>query len=473
MAYYVDRVGNFENNFPKQSIGCYLPYIQHDTGNFNGTHINITNSENSLNCGSGCPAVDYGGHVVVQNDNDQRVVVEPCVGRISADILLAPETSGAGRKSLSNGALGLVFLLVLTSLIPTVVAFDALGIVSGIMTIVGFGMDQAAPSRGPHVEVSIAAGYNGPQRNGGTLNDAEGQTPYVLVRNVVHEPIAQNWFNMIYDSNAGGKSIAWKTFGHSGEDRVREIPWDSQTSGDNWDQASEIEIYPGRNGICVAWINVANPAGAKGPMLYGDVAHWCGKRWYTSGWYHSGGIADCMWMSNHPDKPNGWIKGMSYDGPYFNLENDHDPQQLMDATCNVENLNLERPNIYPLGDAFYSKRSEEDDGYNDYLNNLSNDLIISDDGNATELCLSDSSYGQSFFSIQEGLLCEMGSKVLYPSCQGTPYATCFDTDNLVVKGGSSNKREVITFNNKSRWHAPYSDKHPKRGLSNHVHVEEL
>ena len=49
---------------------------------------------------------------MVQNDDGQRVVVEPCVGRISANILLAPKSSGAGKKTLSNGALGLVLLSV-------------------------------------------------------------------------------------------------------------------------------------------------------------------------------------------------------------------------------------------------------------------------------------------------------------------------------------------------------------------------
>lgn len=125
MAYYINRVGKFENNFPKESIGCYLPYVQHNTGNFNGTHINITDSENYLSCELGCPAVDYGGHIVVQNDEGQRVVVEPCVGRISADILLRPESSGASGTTLTNGALGLVFLSVLSSLIPIVVSSRA------------------------------------------------------------------------------------------------------------------------------------------------------------------------------------------------------------------------------------------------------------------------------------------------------------------------------------------------------------
>ena len=146
----------------------------------------------------------------------------------------------------------------------------------------------------------------------------------------------------------------------------------------------------------MAWINAANPAGARGPMVYGDVGRACGKAWFMSGWYHSGGMVSCMWMTNNPDHPDNWIRGMSYDGAYFNMEHEHDGQDIKDDICQVQNVNFDRENIYPLGDAFYDRRRSERDS--DYISSLCESLVISDDGDNQAMCNSEASYGKSFYS---------------------------------------------------------------------------
>lgn len=64
---------------------------------------------------------------MLENDDDQRFLVESCAGCVSARVLLAPEKvkSGTVRRPLSSVALGLVFLSVLTSLVPIVTAYRA------------------------------------------------------------------------------------------------------------------------------------------------------------------------------------------------------------------------------------------------------------------------------------------------------------------------------------------------------------
>ena len=92
-------------------------------------------------------------------------------------------------------------------------------------------------------------------------------------------------------------------------------------------------------------------------------------------------MASSVWMTNNPDHPDNWIRGMSYDVVYFNMEHEHDGQDIKDDICQVQSVNFDRENIYPLGYAFMIE---------------SETLVISDDGDNHAMCNSETPYGNSF-----------------------------------------------------------------------------
>lgn len=258
---------------------------------------------------------------------------------------------------------------------------------------------------------------------------------------------------MITRKPAPGFSTSWRTFGHDQTDATVETSWDGVNNNppENQYPASEVELYPGKNSICLAWVDVSNPFGARDPMVYGDVGYWCGRTWYYSGWYNGAGSeVRCMWMGQTKEPGPGTINGMSFDGAYFNMEKEHDPQKIMDDTCNVENINFERPNVYPIGDEWLSRREDEEV---ENISNIGNNLLIYDGEGAYALCESPTSFGPSFYSETEEALCYMVNKEIYPICNDTIINHCYDASNYHIRHDNESKRSV-DFISAKKWSKP-------------------
>ena len=118
MAYHLNNPGNFDSNFEEMYQGCYASKVNGDLGNFNGTHINITSSEASLECSQGCPVRDYGGHLSLKNEDNKIVLIDPCPSRIEGDILLTSGTENKYNRKSILLSLIVMFSLVIPNVSP-------------------------------------------------------------------------------------------------------------------------------------------------------------------------------------------------------------------------------------------------------------------------------------------------------------------------------------------------------------------
>lgn len=164
-----------------------------------------------------------------------------------------------------------------------------------------------------------------------------------------------------------------------------------------------------------------------------------------------------MWLGRSTSPSPTTIHGFSFDGAYFNMQTVLDQQSLMDNTCNVENINFDRVNIYPLGDEWLSKRDgEQTDPFEN--GTIADALIVSDGEGAEAICNDHRMYGQSFYSMEEKVLCYMPTRSLYPSCDNTNESDyCYDEDTNTLLNRT--KRDNIDFFSKIKWSKPV---HAKR-----------
>lgn len=78
-------------------------------------------------------------------------------------------------------------------------------------------------------------------------------------------------------------------------------------------------------------------------------------------------------------------------------------------------------------------------------------------------------------SHETRMLCNMRDHILYPTCENIEKGTsdCFSLDDMDIRSVNNNAKRKQPFIGKTRWHSPNSDKHPRRGESNHVYMETL
>ncbi|KAG0196198.1 hypothetical protein BGX28_010429, partial [Mortierella sp. GBA30] len=76
---------------------------------------------------------------------------------------------------------------------------------------------------------------------------------------------------------------------------------------------------------------------------------------------------------------------------------------------------------------------------------------------AIELCDSPTSWGSSFFSIEEGVFCDMSTKTKVPLCKAGETEGCFVYEKPIVngRGGYSTKRYVGVRGSTVKYNATY------------------
>ena len=293
----------------------------------------------------------------------------------------------------------------------------------------------------------------------------------------------------LYDGR--GKLIGY-TFGT--KDKISEggacdilVPYDDKSR--NKENPEYISVVNGGyDALCIAYITVHPPI--QDPIVWtGTLGAMCGADWYHSKlWTRSARRIQpkCIWIDRGRDS-NIQFEGFGmhiYDFrtseerakeyndnidlmckssprfrmyekmisadpiPFFSPGLDYDPDRgMIDASHaavfdkNRWALRYKGPNInkklidspfIDSGRPIHSRQGFQRRGNSSVFD----DLIVSPDHSATELCDSSSSLGPDFVSLEEQLFCDMDIKELWQLCSVSKTDDCFDLGNTTIKAGN-------------------------------------
>ncbi|KAJ5163582.1 uncharacterized protein N7500_005412 [Penicillium coprophilum] len=296
---------------------------------------------------------------------------------------------------------------------------DAIGVISGILTIVSFGMDNFGEGETSGSTIKVAVALDGP--NGPT--NAGGDIPDVRVWNEVGD-----FVGMKADPGTVGN-------GNLGEVKI------------NHENQGVYSLFSANDdAICVAWVTTtwSDDRGGNKYAVSGDYGEACGGSWFESHMYPNSNEdyqPKCFWIDKNGDQPK---TGFQVRWPAFSKdeqdEHDTNPQRM----CNDINFGL-REEDDPNTINYIVKRKR--DGPMRARQALSrpawaaSELVISDSKShsAKRLCESDTSMGPDFAHTGEAAFCDMGSKVLYAFCTEDGQTDCFDFDSQSVSTGTATR----------------------------------
>ncbi|ORY56996.1 uncharacterized protein BCR38DRAFT_450541 [Pseudomassariella vexata] len=322
---------------------------------------------------------------------------------------------------------------------------EAIGLISGALGIIQFGIDNFAEPDSVGSVVKVAVGLD---VNGG-LNNAGGDLPDVRLFN-----------------EAGGFLGITADPGSIGSGEAKEIT--VSHNGDNGQQATYALLSANDNAICIAYASITWPDGNNYAWI-GDWGRQCGGSWYYSNYYISGSdvTPDCFWIDSNGDQPQTgfqihWPEFVSASGDLPTQPSDKDA--LLDRLCNAGPPFKMYTEKDPRGITFWTKtkRSEEAtaEAYAPwksapsakFADNRSghsatvprqqslhaNQLVIDNNPNhaADALCGSDTSLGPDFVDLTTSSFCRMEDKTMFPLCSDEITDNCFNTDvqKLIVNG---------------------------------------
>ena len=153
--------------------------------------------------------------------------------------------------------------------------FEAIGLVSGLLGIVQFGIDNFAEpeSTGSTIRVAVGLDYDG------GLSNAGGDLPDMRLFNEAGE-----FIGMVADPG----------------DKLERGGFDDvfvKHKGDSTQQATYTLFSANDDAICIAYASITWPDGDQYAWV-GDWGRQCGATWYYSNRYISGTSTkpDCMWI---------------------------------------------------------------------------------------------------------------------------------------------------------------------------------
>jgi hypothetical protein len=340
------------------------------------------------------------------------------------------------------------------------------GLVSDVLGIVQFGLDNFSPPETATSVVRIAVGLD----IDGGLSNAGGDLPDVRL------------------FNEAGKFLGLNADpGRIGDGSTVDIK--VSHNDDNGQQAPYVLFSANDDAICIAYASITWPNGDKYAWL-GDWGRRCGGSWYFSNLFVNGlnSKPDCLWIDANGDQPQTGFqvhftefvptaseippdagalptlsKSADYlcnSGPPFKLYTDPDPKGItywtldpngpnnkrsVDTTSGYSNSGSSRrerrssrtKQSLPGGQRHrHSNSTQQASGQARHTGHLVVDN--STDHSAAILCASPSSVGPDFANIAEGRFCRMSDKTLWPVCatDGSAMDNCFDsvTQKLIVGG---------------------------------------
>ncbi|KAF3484343.1 uncharacterized protein GIQ15_03667 [Arthroderma uncinatum] len=291
---------------------------------------------------------------------------------------------------------------------------NMLGIISGALGIISFGLDQFAPGSdhsGSIIKVAVA--LDGPQ-----VSNSGGDLPNVRVWNEVGD-----FVGMTVDPGRVEN-------GNVGEVKVQH------------DNQGVYSLFSANDdAICIAWVTTpwTDDRGGNKYAVTGDFSEPCGGTWFPSNLYISDKKdyqPNCFWIDKNGDQPK---TGFQVRWPAYSEdqhdENNKDPKRL----CNNIDFGLrEEDDPSTINFSVKKKRSTPSRARRSTRRPewADSELVISDSEHhsAKKLCMSDSSMGPDFVHIGEKLFCDMEAKALYVFCSDIKgeNTDCFDLESQTV-----------------------------------------
>ncbi|KAK0743548.1 hypothetical protein B0T18DRAFT_439401 [Schizothecium vesticola] len=323
---------------------------------------------------------------------------------------------------------------------------EVIGVLSGVLGIVQFGMDNfAGEDDSVNSIIKIAVGLDG-----GGLTNAGGDLPDVRLFNEFGEFLGMSADPGTIDD------------GTTKEIKVRH-------EDDIGQQATYTLFSANDNAICIGMTTITWPDGSN----WGWTAQWadpCKASWYFSNLRFKGASDDpiFMWIDGNGDQPHtgfqihwaSWApetppdqrapddrKGTSlteeqlcFSGPPFELKTERDPRGII---------------VAPPKQHFAKRRGRTRRG------NGGDNLVVnySPARSVKRLCNSDTSAGPDFANFAEGLFCSMKDKDIYPFCDGVGTTIqCFDTEaeEVVLGGGVLPRANGRKYASVVTWEKPDS-----------------
>ncbi|KAF7563673.1 hypothetical protein G7046_g427 [Stylonectria norvegica] len=336
---------------------------------------------------------------------------------------------------------------------------NVIGVVSGLLGIVQFGVDNFG---GPDPASSTLKITVGLDVEGG-LDNAGGDLPDVRLFNEAGGFLGIN--------NKGDNIVD----GTTGEIKVTHQSGEGQ-------QASYALFSANNDAICIAYLSITWSNGDE----YGWVADWgrqCGASWYFSNVFVKGSNnkPDCIWIDADGDQPQTGFqvhfpefveqdgentigdKDTNYfctAGPPFKYTSDPDPTGITNWVL-TKRGERETTHSYSPSRRSNGARMAKTAQHMDYRrsngtttgNNKHSHRLVKDNdpGHAVvDLCHSESSSGPDYLNVVHGEFCRMSDKTLWPICSETIQDNCFsnEVDQLIIGGKAARDspyRDVVDW----------------------------
>jgi len=313
-------------------------------------------------------------------------------------------------------------------------AIEVIGVISGVLGIIQFGMDNfgSEDTDGSTVRVQVGLDYTD------GLDSAGGSVPDIRLFNEVGGFIGMSADPGSVDSGS----------------------YTDMTVEQNSAQQATYTLFSANDdAVCIAYSSITWPDGSQYGMT-GDIGQACGASWYYSNVYISSAdyTPSCMWIDANGDQPTTgfsihWPEFVTEDGSIpqdmdyycnsgapFSLYTDPDPSTITYWTPKKMAAKSKRSPIIPGQKRSYvghphgsHVRRNETEPYNPHTGRL---VISSNSVHSTAaLCESGTSVGPDLCNSAEGQFCRMADKTLWPVC-GTETDNCFNMDlqQLIVGG---------------------------------------
>ncbi|KAF2088543.1 hypothetical protein K490DRAFT_64592 [Saccharata proteae CBS 121410] len=282
---------------------------------------------------------------------------------------------------------------------------DTIGLISGALGIIQFGMDNfksGASAEGATVQIAPGLQESSSQSMGGKVKAVHG-------------------FD-IFDNYLGVSKTDFKC--PDGE------PTSVTISQGNNKAATYVDIINTDDAICYAYVAVTQPLGGQFALL-GDIGRYCGQHYYDSnidvGTTQDGNAyyPSCMWMDG--DGTNG-IPSASFK---FRVDTFTTDTSAIDPDTDKYCGNI----TFSTSTNPITKRKRSV--------NLSSKLVVSSisQHNATDLCANEMSHGPDMVD-SHGYYCDMDTKTVHPLCSVAQTDDCVDFDE---SSGALNKRSLDEF----------------------------
>lgn len=317
-------------------------------------------------------------------------------------------------------------------------AIEIIGVLSGLLGIVQFGMDNFAAPETAASSLKIGVGLD----IAGGLSNAGGDLPDVRL-----------W-------NEGGDFLGISADpGDIDDGSTKEFKVNHK--GNNGQQATYALFSANDNAICVAYVSITWPDGNE----YGWIGDWgraCGSTWYFSSLYIKGTDhqPDCMWIDANGDQPQTGFqvhfpefvtqesgklpegKDENYfcnAGPPFKIRTDPDPNGITYWTRGKRGENKRSATAEAYAPPKHPKLPRRHIRRNETVSALSLEQLVIDNNPhhpTASLCESANSVGPDFANLADGQFCRMSDKTLWPFCTDQLYDNCFNLDeqDLVING---------------------------------------